>query len=385
VAGEPRVVKVLAGVFNPIAYDGRVQRAAEALAEQCEVTVVCPAGPELPRSVPLTVVPVPLSGGGFPKDYARFVRTIISTARTQRPDLIHAHDYFMALPGLIASRITGARLVYDAHELIVPERGVPRTLVLRVFSFMEGVTVPRSDLVVAANLERAERMAEHYSMPALPLVIRNIPPMPPPAAPTSRVDSLLHPRRRSSADFLLVYQGHLKLRRGLGRVLEALVVLPESFRLIIVGGGPDQQLLLQRIGSMGLADRVDHLGRVPRTALPVILTQCDAGVLTYSYDTLNDRLCAPNKVYEYAQAGLPILATDQPPLRRIFESYDMGQLIGEEDGAQEIAAAVQRLAHRPKKDYQPVIQRFLHDNRWEAEAERLRLAVCGITSGRPEW
>ena len=38
------------------------------------------------------------------------------------PDVVHAHDAAMLLPGLLGARLTGAKLVYDSHELAT---GVP--------------------------------------------------------------------------------------------------------------------------------------------------------------------------------------------------------------------------------------------------------------------
>src|SRR5690606_13896304 len=127
--------------------------------------------------------------------------------------------------------------------------------------------------------------------------------------------------------------------------------VPAEIRLLVVGTGPDAARFEEEVRARGLGEQVRILGRVSRAALPSILEQCDVGILSYSYESLNDRLCAPNKIFEYAQAGLPVLATDQVPIRRLVERYGIGCLVAEQDGPEEIAATIRAMAARHKRDF----------------------------------
>ncbi|HUG37997.1 MAG TPA: glycosyltransferase [Candidatus Limnocylindrales bacterium] len=374
-------MRIVAGVFNPIAYDGRVQRAAAALSELGDVVVVCPTGPPLSGPHPFRLVPVPLPGGPFIGRYFAFARAFVAAVREEAPDVIHAHDYYLGPPGAIGARLTGARLLYDAHELNLPEPGGwRRSPLLRLFATLERLTIPRADLVIAANAERAERMAAHYGLPEPPLVVQNIPDHSGERAPGRDGDGGDDGHKGGGSAFVLVYQGVIILRRGLGRILDALARLPAGYRLVIVGGGPDADRLPAEVAARGLEARVELRGRVPRAELEGILRECDAGVLTYGYDSLNDRLCAPNKIFEYARAGLPVLATDQAPLRRMVWGYNLGVLFGETDGPEVIAAHIQELAV-PRATFRRGLERFLADHPWDAEADRLRAAVAGLEGG----
>lgn len=370
-------MNVLAGVFNPIAYDGRVERASEALTAVADVSVVCPQGPVLDPAPPFRVLPVRLPRIPFVLTYIYFCCAFVRIALRNQPDVIHAHDYYMAAPGLLASRLTGARLIYDAHELIIPERGGRASSLLRLFALLERIVVPRADLVIAANAERATYMSSYYSMARQPIVVRNIPDEPAYRPPSE--GAAFSPAQGDYGDsYVLVYQGIILLRRGLERILDALVLLPVEFQLEIVGGGPDEERLAEEIASRDLSGRVRQRGRVPREALHGLLLQCDAGVLTYSYESLNDRFCAPNKIFEYAQAALPILATDQEPLRRMVQGYGIGKLIASDDGPLEIATAIQELSTAPVATYRAALAKFLDDHRWADEAERLSSAVAEL-------
>lgn len=82
-----------------------------------------------------------------------------------RPDVVYAQNFFSTLPAWVAARLTGVRFIYDAYELIVPEPGRKFLFHDRFWYLLERLTVPRADLVIAANRERAEIMAEHYQLP----------------------------------------------------------------------------------------------------------------------------------------------------------------------------------------------------------------------------
>lgn len=361
-------MKIVAGVFNPIAFDGRVQRACEALAAVAEVVVICPEGPPLTPRPPFRVFPVRIPSVGFLLGYVAFALAFVWRCLRDRPDLIHAHDYYMAAPGLIASRLTGARLVYDAHELILSDPETPlKSPLLRLFAAIERVVAPRAECVIAANQERASLMEAQYRLARAPVVVQNIP-----VAEGKEHRKTYRTRREG---YVLVYQGVILLRRGLARILDALPLLAPDISLLVVGGGPDEERLASEIRSRGLGDRVQQLGRVPRTELKGILEKCDAGLLTYSYDSLNDLFCAPNKVFEYAQAGLPVLATDQEPLRRLVEGYGLGELIPRNAGATEVAEQIRRFATRHRSEFEESLDRFLADHQWTDEAERLRAEV----------
>ncbi len=53
---------------------------------------------------------------------AVFVAAILRRIVQFRPEVVHAHDAAMLLPGLLGARLTRAKLVYDSHELAT---GVP--------------------------------------------------------------------------------------------------------------------------------------------------------------------------------------------------------------------------------------------------------------------
>jgi glycosyltransferase involved in cell wall biosynthesis len=343
-----------------------VQRAAEALASRHEVRVVSVDSGRTFRPAGYGVRTVPLgSGGGQPVRHLRFLAALLSEARAWRPHVVHAHDFFMAYPGLLAAKVAGARLVYDAHELIVPEPGIPLSARDRFWYRLERRAVGRAALVIAANRHRAEIMREHYGLRSTPVVVANIPPLPPAAPPAEEVLARYPILRRRRPDSVrLVYQGDISLSRGVWELGKSLAELPERFDLLIVGGGPDLERLRRRVAASGLGERILFTGRIPREDLHPLLTTCDIGLISYPQEGQNNIWCAPNKLYEYAQAGLPTFARENPVLREQMEQWGVG-IAGDQvaTSIRAIAAELDRFRSR--------LPAFLEGNRWEAEADRL--------------
>jgi glycosyltransferase involved in cell wall biosynthesis len=375
-------MRILAAVYNPIAFDGRVQRACEALSEIAELTLVCPDGAPTPEGLPFDVHALSSNKteGMFRRVSPHFIfyKGVLAEAKRLRPHVFHAHDYYMAFLGILVQKVTGAKLVYDAHELIIPEPNNAMGLRHRFWYSMEYLAVKHADLIICANEERAELMAEHYGFKRRPLVVRNIPPEPEGELDLPR--ELKDRLQKKPGETLLVYQGDISFKRGLGRILEVIPILPDNFRLVIIGGGIDAERVLTEAERLGIKERITYLGRVPRFFLHSLLVCCDVGLICYPYEGLNNIYCAPNKIFEYAHAGLPIVATDQPSLKRLIETYSLGACIGAIDPHEKVANVIFNVANRPFEMNATALSSFLSEYRWQQDAKVLRLAVQDINN-----
>ena len=71
--------------------------------------------------------------------------------------------------------------------------------------------------------------------------------------------------------------------------------------------------------------------------------QADIGIFLLSNSTTHARFAMPNKVFEYIQAGLMVISSDLPEIRRLIEAADCGLLL-ERDTPQAIAACLASLS-----------------------------------------
>lgn len=327
-------LKVLMVVFNPIEYDGRVKRAAETLNKNFQVILFCPVSlnkskNDLPKEISIRRAWLPWKKWPTSLSLAFFWLQFILWAVAIRPKIIYSHDFYLPFMGIIAAKLVRAKSIYDAHELIIPTSLTKISIRDRIYYWMEKVSIGYYDLVIAANRERAELMKKHYALAILPTPIRNI------SKPTlgSVEWSILLEQypdlRRSNDENLIVYMGDVSLERGLGNLIDSLDFLPSEMALIVVGDGPDRIFLQEKYSSESSGkSRVRLLGPVPQSWIQDILNLCDVGVLVYSMEGLNNFYCSPNKIFEYTQAGLPVVTTAQPTLLAMVKQYNIGRVVG---------------------------------------------------------
>jgi len=152
-----------------------------------------------------------------------------------------------------------------------------------------------------------------------------------------------------------------------------MAAVPDA-HLVFLGdeGEPGYGAELARLAaSSGLDGRVHFAPSVPLEELLAQTAEADVGVSLLEDVCENHRLALPNKVFEYVSAGVPVVASDLPELRRLVEGRGIGWTA---DPAQpgQIADAI-RTALRCKED--PEVQARVREAagrlRWEIEKERL--------------
>jgi glycosyltransferase involved in cell wall biosynthesis len=262
---------------------------------------------------------------------ADYYRRGVRLVRRVRPRLIHANDYNTAWIGVIGKWLTGARLVYDSHELW-PDRNLrpePRPWLL----LCESLFVRVADEVITTSPGYAQVLARRYRIPT-PQLIRNL--------PDWTAERTVRERAGGEAP-LAVYFGALTRNRGLGTALRALALVPELQMRFV---GPDawgyRQTLLDLAEELGVADRLELLDPVPPVQAASVLADADLGLALIEPACLSYRMTLPNKLYEYVAAGLPVLSSDVPVLADEVRRHGLG-LIADARDPIAVAAAIRAM------------------------------------------
>ena len=359
--------KIVMFVYGDITTDARVQRAASTLSKNYELILLSNNwGKTLPESSYKNIL---IGKGSFDmKNYFMSILQAYKIVKNENPDVFYGHDYYSALlVKLLLGRKHCKKVVYDAHELYIPQPGIPFTTRSRFFYKIEKSIVKKVDMMVCANQERANKMMEHYGLKNCPTPIRNISQLK--VNDDSETSLILDSLEGffNKPGITVVYAGVVTTNRKVDDLASAVCVKPEKYKLLIVGKGngiDKVKQIVEQTPSLATA----LTGAVPYKSLGAILTKCDIGYIYYPVDTLNNIYCASNKLYEYASVGLPMLSNENPTIKHTLETYGLGVATTDfQKGLDILSEGIDT--------YKENCQQFTVNNQWYKEGEKLLTAI----------
>lgn len=122
---------------------------------------------------------------------------------------------------------------------------------------------------------------------------------------------------------IILYQGIIDEERPLETFIEAVNSLGDDYAMVIMGRGSERYNTINS----------NNLYCIPFIIPPYhleITRHAYIGILSYipsynnSLSKLNPIYCAPNKLFEYAQFGIPMLGNHIPGLKYTIEAFQMG-------------------------------------------------------------
>ncbi len=266
----------------------------------------------LPRSLPFQVL-----------KYLEFLWRVLVHARAVGVAAVSVHALALLPVGVAVKLLCGARLVYDAHELETEVDGLGgvRQLLARM---VERLTLRWADLAIVVGPGIADWYRERY--PRLPIAtVLNCPPYRPP----SRSRAIQRALGLPDETRVLLYQGGLCTGRGVEALLDAFPASDQAgWILVFMGYGP----LQEQIERVQAARRdVFHLPAVPPGEVLPYTASADVGACLIAGTCLSYRLSLPNKLFEYAMAGVPILCSDLPEMAALVRRHEVGFVFGPEE------------------------------------------------------
>jgi glycosyltransferase involved in cell wall biosynthesis len=302
-------------------------------------------------------------GFGF---YAEFNIRLFFFLLFRRVNVLVSNDLDTLLPNFMLSRLRGKKLVYDTHEFFtgVPEL-VDRHRTRKIWERIEKWIFPKLSNIITVNESIAKIYEDLYHKKLV--VVRNVPPYRKLTGVKSRKELNLPEDK-----FIVLLQGAwINVDRG-GEEAIAAMSFVENAILLVIGGGDVIDILKEKVAQNGLNEKVRFIPRIPFADLYNYTVNADLG-LTLDKDTnINYRFSLPNKLFDYIQAGVPVLASDLPEIRKIIDAYKVGEII-KSHKPEHIAECINALiADRQKMaDYKENCLKAKKELCWENEREKL--------------
>ena len=149
-------IKVLMGLYYLIDFDGRAQRAIDTFdTDVFDLSLLCWDSKQDYQIDNVDITRIDKESVNKFIFYVYFGIKLVLKAISLKPKIIYVHDYYLLPWGSIAKLFTGAKLVYDAHELLVPDdsRVPPRRE--KFYYNLEKRTIKNADLVISANEKKS--------------------------------------------------------------------------------------------------------------------------------------------------------------------------------------------------------------------------------------
>lgn len=356
---------------------GEYQRKLEALAREPDLDLTCIVPPawlepggrriELERShlhgYRLLVEPIRFNGSfhlfHFP--------TLGARLREIQPHVVHVDEEPYNLATYLATRqalATGARPLFFTWQNLLRRYPPP-------WRWMEAEVLRRSAYAIVGNAEAEQVLrAKGYRGPSARI-------------PQFGVDEQHFQPASQEPDgpFTLGFVGRLVEEKGVLVLLEALAGWSGDWQALLIGSGPLRDLVLQRIASLGLGERVRLETSVPSAQMAERLRAMHALVLP-SMTRPHWKEQFGRALVEAMACGLPVVGAQSGEIPNVLG--DAGLLVPEGD-AGALRAALDRLRSDPglrqelgRGGRQRVLQHYTH-SRVASETAAVYRAVAGAS------
>jgi glycosyltransferase involved in cell wall biosynthesis len=291
----------------------------------------------------------------------------------------NAHIYFAedlyTLPFVtIIAKLKRAKVYYNSRELYPFLGGLRNRPFLQwVVKQIEKFFINKVDLVLTTGEMDSEFLEKFYGI-SNTVVIRNIPLF---QTPSAKID-FRKVYGISDDKMILLYQGVLLEGRGIPLILRAMVKLPQTV-LVILGDGEQKSNFQKLADELNISERVKYAGTINQRELINYTAGADVGLSLIENISVSYYHALPNKLFEYIMAGLPVLCSDLPQMKKIIDTYQVGESISIED-EENIYSILKRWIENPNLlvSYKINCERAGKELNWQEEYKRARIKLLNL-------
>lgn len=296
-----------------------------------------------------------------------------------RPDVIYERYNLFLLSGAWLRRLTGLPLIVEVNSPLVLERSRTPGLALKGLArWCERAVWRSADIVlpvteVLAHHVRAAGVDERR----LRIVMNGIDPK---HFPRGLNGDGIRDKLGLTGKTVIGFTGFLRDWHGLPAVIDVMhdLIDRHDIHFLVVGDGPEREVLLKHARDRGLAAHVTVTGLVPRSEIPAHVAAFDIALQPKA-----TAYASPLKLFEYMAVGCAILAPDQPNLREVLVDGENALLFAVDD-LHSFRMQLQRLITdhelRSRLGHAAADTIVTRDLTWNGNAQRVTAAVNELTA-----
>ncbi len=263
-------------------------------------------------------------------------------------------------------------VTYDSREIYSALANLSKfPIKQKILSFLEKKWVKTvNHFVVSGDLD-AEYLRGYFKTDKLFTTIYNVPPY------REHINSNIIKERYPflKDKLILLYQGAVHYGRGIIPVLD-FIANSEKFAFVVLGEGIFLNKAKIIAQNKGILDRVVFAGNVPYEELHHWTCSADVGINLIEPISLSYKLALPNKMFEYAMAGLPQVASSLPAMEKIINQNNIGVVISD-FAARSIQNAIEKIIDNYEFYRQNSLQ-FAKNNNYAIEEKKMRKIIYDV-------
>lgn len=300
--------------------------------------------------------------------YLEVAFRVIAASVSLRPRVIHCHDTPLLPVSVLLAWVFRGKVIYDAHELESNKNG-QTAMVSKVTYLLEKMCWKGVDGFITVSGSIMRWYEDHFAKKVSALVLNS--PL------LVSADSVAHNQRRFHQTYgipddrlVFVYLGLFVPGRGIETLLRVFAQPDVRAHIVFVGRGSLRQMIQDCAKDN---PRVHLHEAVPHEQVVPLVKSADYGVCLVENVSLSDYYSLPNKLFEYAFAGVPLLASSFPDMQEIVERYSLGECAANDEASITQAVLLLQTLGRQR------VSTDLTSLGWAAQADRLRQLYQQLT------
>jgi glycosyltransferase involved in cell wall biosynthesis len=289
-----------------------------------------------------------------------------------KPNIVHCHDSPALFAGITIKWLLKSKVIYDAHELESQKNG-QSTLSKKMTLLFEKKVWGFIDLLITVSPSIDNWYQKNIGIKES-IVVLNSPLIN--SECISPKEGIILQKNYFHKKFnipvnsaIFIYLGGLVQGRGIELLLKIFSSENVKSHLVIVGYGPLKKSIQK---AESYSNRIHLHSSVPHEQVVHLAENADFGLCLIENISLSDYYSLPNKLFEYAFSGLPVLSSNFPDITKIIDTHNLGNTC--ELNIESITNGIIKLENS-KNNYHPL---NLENLSWDAQARKLVNAYIRI-------
>jgi len=299
--------------------------------------------------------------------------------KTFKPDVIYERYNLFLLSGAWLRRLTGLPFIVEVNSPLVLERSRTPGLALKGLArWCERAVWRAADIILPVT----EVLAHHVRAAGVDerrvhIVMNGIDPK---HFPRGLNGDGIRAKLGLVGKTVIGFTGFLRDWHGLPAVIDVMhdLIDRHDIHFLVVGDGPERDVLLKHARERGLEKHVTVTGLVPRSEIPAHVAAFDIALQPKA-----TAYASPLKLFEYMALGCATLAPDQPNLREVLVDGENALLFSPDDLAsfrQQLQRLIVDHELRSRLGQAAADTIVDRDLTWSGNAQRVTAAVNQLTA-----